>query len=237
MSTLNNHTAVVRIAGDRHVNHNQDGSATVLFAGYAQNDFTNRDGEVTSELINFNYFIPAARVKKSGLGIAEHIYKGDMFAVQSRVGTDSYTDKAGNQVYKMVLKVESIKALTPKAESEARRGQTSGDNQAQAGQGAQNTQPQSGQFNQAQSVNQAQPGQFNQNGQQAPMQNQVQQNQAPQPQHLTPQPQQAPQGQTMQYNQQPQQGQFDYTDPRNAALAGGQGNPQFNAQGYNPGQN
>lgn len=226
MSTLNNHTAVVRIAGDRHVNHNQDGSATVLFAGYAQNDFTNREGEVTSELINFNYFIPASRVKKSGLGIAEHIYKGDMFAVQSRVGTDSYTDKSGNQVYKMVLKVESIKALTPKAESQARRDQTSGDNQTQAGQqaqgtpaqGAQNTQPQAGQFNQA-------------------PQNQVQQNQAPQPQHLTPQPQQAPQGQTMQYNQQPQQGQFDYTDPRNAALAGGQGNPQFNAQGYNPGMN
>ena len=55
------------------------------------------------------------------------------------------------------------------------------------------------------------------------------QNQAPQPQHLTPQPQ-AQQGQPM------QQGQFDYTDPRNAAFAGGQGNPQFNAQGYNPGQ-
>lgn len=215
MSTLNNHTAVVRIAGDRHVNQNQDGSATVLFAGYAQNDFTNREGEVTSELINFNYFIPAARVKKSGLGIAEHIYKGDMFAVQSRVGTDSYTDKAGNQVYKMVLKVESIKALTPKAESEARRNQSAGSNQAQANQSAP---AQSGQFNQAQT------GQFNQNGQQAPMQNQ-----APQPQHLTPQPQ-AQQGQPM------QQGQFDYTDPRNAAFAGGQGNPQFNAQGYNPGQ-
>lgn len=231
MSTLNNHTAVVRIAGDRHVNHNQDGSATVLFAGYAQNDFTNRDGEVTSELINFNYFIPAARVKKSGLGIAEHIYKGDMFAVQSRVGTDSYTDKAGNQVYKMVLKVESIKALTPKAESEARRGQTSGDNQAQAGQ--------QGQAAPAQGAQNTQQGWANQapQAQNAPVQNQVQQNQAPQPQHLTPQPQQAPQGQTMQYNQQPQQGQFDYTDPRNAALAGGQGNPQFNAQGYNPGQN
>lgn len=219
MSTLNNHTAVVRIAGDRHVNQNQDGSVTVLFAGYAQNDFTNREGEVTSELINFNYFIPASRVKKSGLGIAEHIYKGDMFAVQSRVGTDSYTDKAGNQVYKMVLKVESIKALTPKAESQARRGQTSDNTQAQAGQqgqpaqGAQNTQQ--GWANQAPQA----------------------QNQAPQPQHLTPQPQQAPQGQTMQYNQQPQQGQFDYTDPRNAALAGGQGNPQFNAQSYNPGQN
>lgn len=228
MSTLNNHTAVVRIAGDRHVNHNQDGSATVLFAGYAQNDFTNREGEVTSELINFNYFIPASRVKKSGLGIAEHIYKGDMFAVQSRVGTDSYTDQSGKQVYKMVLKVESIKALTPKAESQARRGQTSGDNQAQAGQqgqpaqGAQNTQQ-----NWANQAPQAQ---------NAPVQNQVQQNQAPQPQHLTPQPQQAPQGQPMQYNQQPQQGQFDYTDPRNAAFAGGQGNPQFNAQGYNPGQ-
>lgn len=216
MSTLNNHTAVVRIAGDRHVNHNQDGSATVLFAGYAQNDFTNREGEVTSELINFNYFIPAARVKKSGLGIAEHIYKGDMFAVQSRVGTDSYTDQSGKQVYKMVLKVESIKALTPKAESQARRGQTSGDNQVQAGQ-------------------QGQPAQGAQNTQQG-WANQAPQNQAPQPQHLTPQPQQAPQGQPMQYNQQPQQGQFDYTDPRNAALAGGQGNPQFNAQGYNPGQ-
>lgn len=228
MSTLNNHTAVVRIAGDRHVNQNQDGSATVLFAGYAQNDFTNRDGEVTSELINFNYFIPASRVKKSGLGIAEHIYKGDMFAVQSRVGTDSYTDKSGNQVYKMVLKVESIKALTPKAESQARRGQTSGDNQAQAGQQAQG----------AQGAQNTQQGWANQapQAQNAPVQNQVQQNQAPQPQHLTPQPQQAPQGQTMQYNQQPQQGQFDYTDPRNAALAGGQGNPQFNAQGYNPGQ-
>ena len=216
MSTLNNHTAVVRIAGDRHVNQNQDGSVTVLFAGYAQNDFTNREGEVTSELINFNYFIPASRVKKSGLGIAEHIYKGDMFAVQSRVGTDSYTDKSGNQVYKMVLKVESIKALTPKAESQARRGQTSDNTQAQAGQqgqpaqGAQNTQQ--GWANQAPQA----------------------QNQAPQPQHLTPQPQQAPQGQPM---QQPQQGQFDYTDPRNAALAGGQGNPQFNAQGYNPGMN
>lgn len=215
MSTLNNHTAVVRIAGDRHVNQNQDGSVTVLFAGYAQNDFTNRDGEVTSELINFNYFIPASRVKKSGLGIAEHIYKGDMFAVQSRVGTDSYTDKSGNQVYKMVLKVESIKALTPKSESQARRGQTSDNTQAQ---GAQNTQ------NQA-PANQ----QFAPQAQNAPVQNQ-----APQPQHLTPQPQQAPQGQPM---QQPQQGQFDYTDPRNAALAGGQGNPQFNAQGYNPGQN
>lgn len=230
MSTLNNHTAVVRIAGDRHVNQNQDGSVTVLFAGYAQNDFTNREGEVTSELINFNYFIPAARVKKSGLGIAEHIYKGDMFAVQSRVGTDSYTDKAGNQVYKMVLKVESIKALTPKAESEARRNQSAGSNQAQAGQaqpnqGVQNTQPQSGQFNQAAQPNQA--GQFAPQGQNAPVQNQ-----APQPQNLTPQPQ-AQQGQTM---QQPQQGQFDYTDPRNAAFAGGQGNPQFNAQGYNPGQ-
>lgn len=216
MSTLNNHTAVVRIAGDRHVNQNQDGSVTVLFAGYAQNDFTNREGEVTSELINFNYFIPASRVKKSGLGIAEHIYKGDMFAVQSRVGTDSYTDKAGNQVYKMVLKVESIKALTPKAESQARRGQTSDNTQAQ---GAQNTQ------NQA-PANQ----QFAPQAQNAPVQNQVQQNQAPQPQHLTPQPQQAPQGQ-------PMQAQFDYTDPRNAALAGGQGNPQFNAQGYNPGMN
>lgn len=224
MSTLNNHTAVVRIAGDRHVNHNQDGSATVLFAGYAQNDFTNREGEVTSELINFNYFIPAARVKKSGLGIAEHIYKGDMFAVQSRVGTDSYTDQSGKQVYKMVLKVESIKALTPKAESQARRGQTSGDNQAQAGQQAQGAPAQGAQNTQQGWANQA-------------PQNQVQQNQAPQPQHLTPQPQQAPQGQTMQYNQQPQQGQFDYTDPRNAALAGGQGNPQFNAQGYNPGMN
>ena len=216
MSTLNNHTAVVRIAGDRHVNHNQDGSATVLFAGYAQNDFTNREGEVTSELINFNYFIPAARVKKSGLGIAEHIYKGDMFAVQSRVGTDSYTDQSGKQVYKMVLKVESIKALTPKAESQARRGQTSGDNQAQAGQAQ---------------ANQSAPAQGAQNTQQGWA------NQAPQPQHLTPQPQQVPQGQTMQQMQQPQQGQFDYTDPRNAALAGGQGNPQFNAQGYNPGMN
>lgn len=230
MSTLNNHTAVVRIAGDRHVNHNQDGSATVLFAGYAQNDFTNREGEVTSELINFNYFIPAARVKKSGLGIAEHIYKGDMFAVQSRVGTDSYTDQqSGKQVYKMVLKVESIKALTPKAESQARRGQTSGDNQAQAGQ--QGAPAQSAQNTQQNWANQAP------QAQNAPVQNQAPQNQAPQPQHLTPQPQQAPQGQTMQYNQQPQQGQFDYTDPRNAALAGGQGNPQFNAQGYNPGMN
>lgn len=224
MSTLNNHTAVVRIAGDRHVNHNQDGSVTVLFAGYAQNDFTNREGEVTSELINFNYFIPASRVKKSGLGIAEHIYKGDMFAVQSRVGTDSYTDQSGKQVYKMVLKVESIKALTPKAESQARRGQTSGDNQAQAGQQAQGAPAQGAQNTQQGWANQA-------------PQNQAQQNQAPQPQHLTPQPQQAPQGQTMQQMQQPQQGQFDYTDPRNAALAGGQGNPQFNAQGYNPGMN
>lgn len=235
MSTLNNHTAVVRIAGDRHVNHNQDGSATVLFAGYAQNDFTNREGEVTSELINFNYFIPASRVKKSGLGIAEHIYKGDMFAVQSRVGTDSYTDKAGNQVYKMVLKVESIKALTPKAESQARRGQTSGDNQAQAGQQGQAAPAQGAQNTQQGWANQAPQAQNAPVQNQAP-QNQVQQNQAPQPQHLTPQPQQAPQGQTMQYNQQPQQAQFDYTDPRNAALAGGQGNPQFNAQGYNPGQ-
>lgn len=230
MSTLNNHTAVVRIAGDRHVNHNQDGSATVLFAGYAQNDFTNREGEVTSELINFNYFIPAARVKKSGLGIAEHIYKGDMFAVQSRVGTDSYTDQSGKQVYKMVLKVESIKALTPKAESQARRGQTSGDNQAQAGQQAQGAPAQGAQNTQQGWANQTP------QAQNAPVQNQAPQNQAPQPQHLTPQPQQAPQGQPMQQMQQPQQGQFDYTDPRNAALAGGQGNPQFNAQGYNPGQ-
>ena len=221
MSTLNNHTAVVRIAGDRHVNHNQDGSATVLFAGYAQNDFTNREGEVTSELINFNYFIPAARVKKSGLGIAEHIYKGDMFAVQSRVGTDSYTDQSGKQVYKMVLKVESIKALTPKAESQARRGQNSDNTQAQAGQQGQAAPAQGAQNTQQNWANQAPQAQ----------------NQAPQPQHLTPQPQQAPQGQPMQQMQQPQQGQFDYTDPRNAALAGGQGNPQFNAQGYNPGMN
>lgn len=118
MNLRNYGVASGRITRDPQVLINKDGSNKVLFTVAAQDNFRDREGKKNSQFISFEAFVSA---NNGGLGVYEHIHKGDMISVLYTAKSNKYTDKTtGQDVYKMVLVPEAIDLLESKAVTEQR---------------------------------------------------------------------------------------------------------------------
>lgn len=196
MANPSNHgSAVIRLACDPKFFPNSDGSETVRVTGYAENDFANKAGEVTSEKLIFERYLPNG--KRGAFG---HMHTGDLVGFGYRLATSDYTNAQGERVYGQgnLAIINSVKLYSSKRESDTRtteqKQQSAKQQESQAKQTEQQQENQAPQQRQqeAQPALQAQPQQQTSSQPQPNVQQQQpnvqQQNQAPQ------QPQMSQQG-------------------------------------------
>lgn len=130
---FNNGTVIGNLAADPYRRQNADGSNTVLFAVYAERNFKNRAGDVESDSIDVEAYVPAS-MDFASTPFA-NIHKGDKVALATSVRKDVFQDKNGETVYAQKTVVESVKYLSTRAESQARLAKrveaTQAENQAQ----------------------------------------------------------------------------------------------------------
>lgn len=181
MANPSNHgSAVIRLACDPKFFPNSDGSETVRVTGYAENDFANKAGEVTSEKLSFERYLPNG--KRGAFG---HMHTGDLVGFGYRLATSDYTNAQGERVYGQgnLAIINSVKLYSSKRESDTRAAEQKQSAKPQESEATQTKQQQQNQAPQqqqqeAQSAPQAQPQQHQASSQQQP--NAPQQSQAPQ---------------------------------------------------------
>lgn len=118
VNPLNNGTVTGRLARDPFVNTNKDGSHTVKFTVIARQNWTKRDGTQGSDPVQLVAYFPANR---QGIGIFEHVHKGDLVEVMYRVTTQSWADSVtGEMQYQTVLEVTELQMLESKEVTTAR---------------------------------------------------------------------------------------------------------------------
>lgn len=105
-----------RLTRDITVFENSDGSHKVMLTIAAQDNFKGRDGSRKSQYISLEAFVPAG----PGLGVYEHLSKGDMVGVEYTVKSNSYKDKDGKDVYSTVLAIQNIDLKETKGSKNAR---------------------------------------------------------------------------------------------------------------------
>lgn len=118
MANPSNHgSAVIRLACDPKFFPNSDGSETVRVTGYAENDFANKAGEVTSEKLSFERYLPNG--KRGAFG---HMHTGDLVGFGYRLATSDYTNAQGERVYGQgnLAIINSVKLYSSKRESDTR---------------------------------------------------------------------------------------------------------------------
>lgn len=209
MANPSNHgSAVIRLACDPKFFPNSDGSETVRVTGYAENDFANKAGEVTSEKLSFERYLPNG--KRGAFG---HMHTGDLVGFGYRLATSDYTNAQGERVYGQgnLAIINSVKLYSSKRESDTRAAEQQQSAKPQESQAKQTEQQQQNQAPQQQ--------QRPQEAQSAPQaQPQQQTSSQPQPnvpQQAQPQQSQVPQQQQQAQPQMPQQG----LQPVNPAIA------------------
>lgn len=122
MANPNNLVTITgRLARDLTVKTNSDHSTTILGTLMVDENFTNRDGKVASQPINFQAFIPAS---VNGLGGWGNVGKGDLLSMAGRLTNPSY-EKDGQMVYPgMRLEIDGFpQFLESRAVTQARRNQ------------------------------------------------------------------------------------------------------------------
>lgn len=113
---FNNGTFIGNLAADPVVFAQSNGARVIKASVYARNNFvTKSTGKVESEKADFTQYV--APGKKSAF---DFLSKGDMVAVNYRVGTDTYQDKTGATHYDLVLRVESLQFVESKTQTAAR---------------------------------------------------------------------------------------------------------------------
>lgn len=117
MSNPNNNGSFIgRIAGDPVRFMNQDGSSRVKFQIYADRDFADRKGNVLSDIIPLENYIPAG----GSVGPFGRIHKGDLIATSTATRCRPY-EKNGETVYPApTIEVDKLQFLEKKAVTEAR---------------------------------------------------------------------------------------------------------------------
>lgn len=112
----NNNTAIGRVAGDPVRFVNSDGSSRVKFSVYSDRNFTNRNGEIVSDIIPLD----SGYLGPDQVGPFGRIHKGDQVAVTHEVRSRPY-EKDGETVYPApTLEVQNVQFLEKKAVTETR---------------------------------------------------------------------------------------------------------------------
>lgn len=109
-----------RLVSDPQVYDNADGSKKIRITVAAANNYKNRDGSRTSQFLPLEDFIPARRARK-GNGVYDLMHQGDKVTVQYTIRNNNYTRDNGEQVYNIVLHIDSVRLDETKAITEARQ--------------------------------------------------------------------------------------------------------------------
>lgn len=104
-----------RLVSDPVVYANSNGSSKVKFTLACENNFKNKDGEKTSQMIPVEAYVKAD-YDKSPFG---KIHKGDKVSVECSLRTNNY-EKDGQKIYSTIVFVESIQFEESKSVTEAR---------------------------------------------------------------------------------------------------------------------
>ena len=119
-----------RLVSDPQIYDNADGSKKVRITVAATNNYRNRDGSRTSQFLPLEDFIPARRARK-GNGVYDLMHQGDKVTVQYTVKNNNYTKENGEQVYDIVLHIDSVRLDETKAITEARQAAKAAGNEAE----------------------------------------------------------------------------------------------------------
>lgn len=106
-----------RLAKDPVIFENSDGSKKVKLTVCARDSFRGRDGQVATQFVELDGFIPAT---SNGLGVYAYTTKGRRVSVAYGVRTNNYTDKkTGATVYTQVLQINGVQLVDPPAHASA----------------------------------------------------------------------------------------------------------------------
>lgn len=109
-----------RLVSDPQIYDNADGSRKVRITIAAANNYKNRDGSRSSQFLPLEDFIPSRRARK-GNGVYDLMHQGDKVTVQYTVRNNNYTRDNGEQIYNIVLHIDSVRLDETKAITEARQ--------------------------------------------------------------------------------------------------------------------
>ena len=106
-----------RLVRDPVFRDNKDGSKKVLFTVAARQNYKGKDGDVGSDFIQLQAFIPAGKTDS----VYEKLQTGDLIGAEYTVKSSAYTDDNGGEHYTQALQVNGIDLKETKATAEARR--------------------------------------------------------------------------------------------------------------------
>lgn len=115
MNPSNFKIGIGRLVDNVKVFDNSDGSKKVRFTVAEQDNFKNAAGERNAQFVPYEAFIG----KDKSLGVYERMHKGDLVEVVASVKNNNY-EKNGEKIYGIVLFVEQVNLLEPKAVTDAR---------------------------------------------------------------------------------------------------------------------
>lgn len=101
---------------------NSDGSCKVALTVAAQDNFKRKDGTRSVQFVPLEHLIPASQIKDGKHGVYDCMHKGDLVAFQYAVKQNNYKDKAGNDVYGIVLDIGNVQLKESKATTDKRLG-------------------------------------------------------------------------------------------------------------------
>lgn len=114
----NTGTVVGKVAADPVFFVNDNGTKRVFLTVYARRDFKGRDGLRGADPVRLEAWV---RAETDGIGVFEHVHRGDMVNVQYCVRSGEYADKAtGEVIYFQQLHVQGIQLLDSRATTTAR---------------------------------------------------------------------------------------------------------------------
>lgn len=121
MATNQNNFGILngRLTKDPVSFENKDGSKKVLVTVAVDNNYTSRDGKRHSQFISAEAFVPAT---VEGLGVFEHVAKGDMVGLMTHLESDQYT-KDGQTVYSQKVVIDGVDFKESRATTQARLAQ------------------------------------------------------------------------------------------------------------------
>lgn len=121
MNIKNNFTLIGRLLADPDVFDNTNGSKKVKLTLSVKDNFkSGKDQTVGDQKLRCEAYITPEAVKASGIGRYGLIHSGDLVAVSGSINNNDYTDKDGNAVYGIALKIENLEMMEPKSVTDAR---------------------------------------------------------------------------------------------------------------------
>ena len=116
-----NHIALIgRLTRDPELRYTPNGTAVTQFTLAVDRPFLNQAGEREAD------FIPVVAWQKLAETCANHLGKGRLVAVQGRIQTRSYKDKAGNKRKAWEIVAESVRFLDKPRAVENETGEEAG---------------------------------------------------------------------------------------------------------------